>query len=123
MWSKSKEASMRKFMAIACVPLFASFLCAQQEHKETQTTVTKTTWNGTLVDADGRATTTERKETSTNPDQSVTHRTETRTVTECPVTTTTTTFGLLTSDGKYVRFDPAGNTKIVEIVKGNKKWN
>ena len=39
------------------------------------------------------------------------------------MTTTTTTFGLLTPDGKYVRFDDPSNTKIVEIVKSNKKWN
>ena len=39
------------------------------------------------------------------------------------MTTTTTTFGLMTPEGKYVRFDEPSNTKIVEIVKNNKKWN
>jgi hypothetical protein len=38
------------------------------------------------------------------------------------VTTTTTTFGLLTPEGRYVRFDEPSNTKIVEVVKGNKRW-
>ena len=36
---------------------------------------------------------------------------------------TTTSFGLLTPDGKYISFDPASNTRIVEMVKNDKKWN
>ena len=120
---------MKKFAAVAVIPLFAGFLAqAQDQATQTTTTTTKTTWNGTLVDASCRSTTqTERKEsTSTSPDQSTTtSKTETShtTTTECPVTTTTTTFGLLTPEGKYVRFDDPSNTKIVEIVKSNKKWN
>jgi len=43
-------------------------------------------------------------------------------VTECPVTTTSTSFGLLTSDGKYVHFDGASNTRIAEMLKTNKEW-
>lgn len=38
------------------------------------------------------------------------------------MTTTTTSFGLMTPEGKYVRFDEAGNTRIVEMVKSNKGW-
>ncbi len=29
----------------------------------------------------------------------------------------------MTPEGKYVRFDDPSNTKIVEMVKSNKKWN
>ena len=113
---------MLKFAAAALVPLFAGFLCAQ-ETTETRTTTTKT-WNGTLVDAGCQATHIEEKKTTTkNPDESVTTRTERTETVECPVTTTTSSFGLLTSDGKYVRFDDPSNTKIVEVVKSNKKWN
>src|SRR5438876_3029292 len=112
---------MKAFAAIAMVPLFAGFLLAQ-ERSETRTT-TKTTWNGTLVDAGCQTTHTEHKESKTNPDQSVTTKTEHSEVVDCPATTTTTSFGLLTSDGKYIRFDDPSNTKIIEVVKTNKEWS
>lgn len=111
-----------RFAAAAMIPLFAGFLCAQ-ETTETRTTTTKT-WSGTLVDAGCQSTHTEHKQTTTkNPDQSVTTRTEHTETVECPVTTSTASFGLLTSDGQYIRFDDPSNTKIVEVVKTNKKWN
>ncbi len=113
---------MKKFAALAVIPLFAGFLCAQ-DRTETKTTTTKTTYEGTLIDAGCRTTHTEHKESHTNPDSSVTTKTEHSEVTECPVTTTTTSFGLLTSEGKFVRFDDPGNAKIVEIVKSNKTWS
>jgi hypothetical protein len=28
----------------------------------------------------------------------------------------------LTADGKYIRFDPASNARIVEMVKNNREW-
>jgi hypothetical protein len=30
---------------------------------------------------------------------------------------------LRTPEGKYVRFDDPSNTRIVEVVKGNKTWS
>jgi hypothetical protein len=120
---------MKKFAALAVMPLFAGFLIAQDTRTtETRTTTTKTTWNGTLIDAGCRTTHTEHKESSssTNPeDKTVTTKTETRhsESTDCPVTTTTTSFGLLTSDGRFVRFDDSSNTRIVEMVKTNKNWS
>jgi len=113
---------MIKFAALAVIPLYAGFLCAQ-DRTETRTTTTKTTYDGTLIDAGCRTTHTEHKESRTNPDSSVTTKTEHSTVTECPVTTSTSAFGLLTSDGRFVRFDDPSNTKIVEIVKSNKTWS
>ena len=113
---------MTKFAALAVIPLFAGFLCAQ-DRTETRTTTTKTTYDGTLIDAGCRTTHTEHKESRTNPDSSVTTKTQHSEVTECPVTTTTTSFGVLTSDGQFVRFDDPSNTKIVEIVKSNKTWS
>src|SRR5215831_10867343 len=115
--------AMKKFAAVALVPLFAGFLCAQTEQT---TTTTTTTYNGTLVDAGCRTTHTQTKDTSvSNPDENTT-RTRTTTTntekTECPVTATTTSFGLLTPERKYVAFDQPSNTRIVEVVKGNKKW-
>ena len=120
---------MKKFAALAVMPLFAGFLIAQDTRTtETRTTTTKSTWNGTLIDAGCRTTHTEHKESSssTNPeDKTVTTKTETRhsESTDCPVTTTTTSFGLLTSDGRFVRFDDSSNTRIVEMVKTNKNWS
>jgi len=108
------------------VLLFAGFMYAQQQ-TQTTTTTTTTNFNGTLVDWGCQSTHTETKESSTSrPDESTT-RTETKKTTtehvDCPVTTTTTTFGLLTPEGQVVRFDEPSNTKIVEVVKSNKKWN
>ena len=117
---------MKKFASLALIPLFAGFLWAQDTKTET-TTTTKTTYNGTLMDAGCLNKQTEHKETSTTatPDQtSTTTRTETKNeVMDCPVTTTTTTFALQTPEGKYVRFDDPSNSRIVEVVRGNKIWS
>jgi hypothetical protein len=113
---------MKKFAALSVIPLFAGFLCAQ-DPTETTTTTKTTTYNGTLIDAGCRTTHTVHKESHTNPDSSITTKTERSTTTDCPATMTTSSFGLLTSDGKFVRFDDPSNTKIVEIVKTNKTWS
>ena len=113
---------VKSVAVLAICPLFAGFLLAQQPQAQTTTTTTTTTWNGTLLDAGCRATHTETKETKS--DQNGTKSTTTRTTnTDCPVATTTTAFGVLTSDGKFVRFDPAGNTRIGEMIRTSNKWN
>jgi hypothetical protein len=124
---------MKKLTSIAVIPLFAGFLWAQSDQttRTTQTTTTTTsnnTWNGTLVDAGCRTTQTAHRESTdtTHPDENTTKTTTTKTNTyntECPVTTTTTTFGLMTPDGQYVAFDEPSNTKVIEVVKHNKKWS
>jgi hypothetical protein len=98
--------------AITLAALFGGFLFSQ-ETTRTETT----TWSGTLVDEGCR--TTQTKETS-----STEGKTETKTtiVTECPVVTKTTSFGLMTPEGKYVRFDNASNSRIVETIKKNRMW-
>ena len=123
---------MKNLATIASIPFFAGFLLAQSQ-TETRTTTTTTqssnnTWNGFLVDAGCRTTQTAHRETTdtTHPDENTTKTTTTKTtssMTECPVTTTTTTFGLMTPDGQYVTFDEPSNTKIVEVVKTNKNWS
>jgi hypothetical protein len=113
---------MKKFAAMAVIPLFAGFLCAQEASRTTTTTTT--TWNGTLVDwaCQSQHMTQKESSTQTNPDQSVTHKESTTTTTVgCPVTTTTTSFALF-ENGRYVHFDEPSNTKIVEYVKSNKDW-
>src|SRR5437899_3252998 len=112
---------MQRFASVVLIPLCAGFLYAQAE-QTTRTETTTTTWNGTLVDAGCRTTQTANRESTTStPGKTQTTQTKTETV-ECPVTMTTTSFGLLTPDGKYVRFDDPGNTRIVEMVKA-KKWD
>jgi len=114
---------MKKLAALAVIPLFAGFLYAQERTTETHTTTTKTTWNGTLLDAACQASHTEHHEsTTTRPNEQTTTKTDTREVSDCPVTVTTTSFGLMTPEGRYVRFDDASNTKIVQTVKTNKDW-
>ena len=118
---------MKKLAALAVIPLFAGFLFAQTEQStQTETTTTTTegsNWEGTLVDAGCYTTHSEHRESNaTNPDGSTTTtRTETKETT-CPVTSTTTTFGLVTPEGKYMRFDEPSNTRVVEIVKNHKDW-
>src|SRR6266550_1966126 len=109
---------VKSVAVLALCPLFAALMMAQQPQAQTTTTTTTTTWNGTLLDAGCRATHTETKET----DQSGT-RTTRSTNTDCPVATTTTAFGVLTSDGKYVRFDSSSNTRIGEMIRNSHKWN
>ena len=101
---------MKKLTSIAVIPLFAGFLWAQSDQStkttESQSTTTTTessnnTWNGTLVDAGCRTTQTAHRESTdtSHPDENTTKTTTTKTntySTECPVTTTTTTFGLMT---------------------------
>lgn len=93
-----------------------------QEQTRTVTTTTKTTWNGTLVDASCQTTRTESRETVRDNNSQRTTTRQTTEVTECPVTTTTTTFGLLTRDGRLIRFDDASNTRVVQILRGNRDW-
>jgi hypothetical protein len=118
---------MKKLAAVAVIPLFAGFLWAQDQVTKTETTTTKTTYNGTLLDAGCLNKHIEKTETTSKstPDQTstVTKTETTNQVTDCPVTTTTSSFALQTPEGQYVRFDEPSNTKIVEVVKSNKDWN
>jgi hypothetical protein len=118
---------MKKFAALAFVPFCAAFLWAQDEQTtHSETTVTKTTYNGTLMDASCRTTNTERTTSNTStPDENTTKTETTHTTTqstECPITAQTTAFGIMSSDGHFYTFDNPSNTKIVEMVKGNRRW-
>jgi hypothetical protein len=124
------QATLKRFAVVAISPLFAAFLYAQDPgatQTETHTTTTKTTLNGTLIDAGCRTTHKETTDTKTsNPDENTSQTTTTHTTTEgmeCPAVTTTTAFGIMTSDGRYLRFDDPSNSRIVEVLKGNKKWH
>ena len=112
---------MRKFAVVAAMPLLAGFLMAQQS--ETTTTTTSRTWNGDLIDQNCYTTHVQQKNFNSDGNGGSTETTTNKYTTECPVTTSTTSFGMMTPDGKFVRFDDAGNTRIVEMVKSNKDWN
>ena len=76
--------------------------------------------DGTLVDQSCYPTHSHSKET--NADQNSTTTTvTTKDSSDCPVTATTKTFGLLTPDGKMVRFDDASNSRVV--MKSDKDFN
>jgi hypothetical protein len=111
-------------MKLIIFPLCAGLLFAQPRSRvETQTTTTKNTWNGTLVDAACQSTRTEQKESrDVGNNRTVTTTTRTEHL-DCPVTTTTTTFGLMTSDGRYIRFDDLSNARVVDIVKRDRTYD
>jgi len=39
------------------------------------------------------------------------------------VTPAASSFGIVTPDGRYIRFDQGSNTRITEIVKNNTSWS
>jgi hypothetical protein len=99
------------------IPLCAGVLLAQEQTR-TQTT---TTWNGVLVDAACQTTRTDRQESVHDPDSRRTTKTESSHIeTRCPATQATNSFGVVTADGRFVRFDNPSNTRVVEIVRGNR---
>jgi len=113
---------MRKLATVLALPLFAGFIWAQTEQTtRTETTTTTRDYSGTLVDANCYKTHTVNRQTSSDEGRTTT-RTETTEKTECPVTTETTTFGLVTPQGQYVRFDDPSNTRVVQVVKNKKEW-
>jgi hypothetical protein len=132
---------MKKLTAIAAIPLFAGFLMAQsqsgsQTQTESRTTETRTTqtdesnatFTGTLVDASCHTSQTAHRESSetTHPDENTTKTTTSKSdsyTTECPITTSTTNFGLMTENGQYVSFDQPSNTRVIEVMKKNKDWS
>jgi hypothetical protein len=101
---------MKPFVLLA-LPLSAGFVFGQG----------KITLNGTLVDAACQNTrVTQSRET--NGQRTVT-TTEAKTETaDCPVTASTSSFGILTSDGRFIRFDNPSNARVVGIVRGNQTF-
>jgi hypothetical protein len=112
-----------KFATFAAAILFAGCLGAQttESSQTTTTTTTSVNYTGTLVDQSCYTSHTKRTESSS--DGATTTTTETKSYSNnCPATASTTSFGLVTPEGKFVRFDDAGNTRVVEMMKTNKDW-
>jgi hypothetical protein len=121
---RRQEANMKKFAIAAAIPLLAGFLMAQQSESTTTTTTTKTSnFNGSLIDQNCYTTHVQQKDSNSDGNGGSTETVTNKYTTECPVTSSTTSFGMVTADGKFVRFDDAGNTRIEEMVKSNKDWN
>lgn len=113
-----------KFATLAAI-VFAGCVGVQAQTTETTTTTTTSAssvnYTGTLVDQGCYTTHTKRTESNTSGDTTTTTET-TRVSTECPATASTTSFGLVTPEGKFVRFDDASNTRVIEMVKNHKDW-
>jgi len=106
-----------------CVGCLGAQTSQQSETKTTTTTPNApVNLDGTLVDQNCFTSHTHSKETNSDPN-STTTTTTTKDTSNCPVTTATKTFGLLTPDGKMVRFDDASNTRVVEMMKSDKGFN
>jgi hypothetical protein len=100
-------------------------------------------WSGTLADANcaagGSATTTRTESTtssqSTTAERSATGEEKTRggehrkhqetmpAMNNCPVSGSTTAYALRLSDGKVLKFDEIGNTRVSEALKAKKNWS
>ena len=108
--------------SLVLIPLAAAVMFAQA--RTTTTTTTRTTWDGTLVDASCQSTE-HRETTQIHPDRGTTTRTETTRTenVECPVSASTSSFGLMTSDGRFIRFDNPSNARVVEFVRSNKSFS
>lgn len=112
-------------VVLTLILLFAVCVYAQDQQitsSETHTSTSPTTYNGTLVDAGCRSTEVVETHTTTIGVSRQTEVAKANSV-ECPVTPATTSYGLLTPDGRYIRFDQTSNIRVGEIVKNNKSWN
>ncbi|HEX3877670.1 MAG TPA: hypothetical protein VHW24_11830 [Bryobacteraceae bacterium] len=117
---------MKKFAVIAAVPLFAGLVMAQSQQTAATTTTTSaqtSNFDGALVDQGCYTTHVQQKNSNTDVKGATSQTVSDRYTTECPVTAETSSFGMVTPEGKFVRFDDAGNTQIVQMVKSNKDWN
>ena len=116
-----------KLATFVGMAVFAACLGAQTQTTQSETRTTTTTsgqtvnLEGTLVDQG--CYTTQTHEKSTNSDGASTTTTETNKVTsDCPATASTTNFGLITPDGRFVRFDDASNARVVDMMRSNQEW-
>ena len=93
---------MNKFVTSALIALVGGCLWAQGGIPKTKTT----TWKGTLVESGCRS---PQKTTSdSNP---------------YPAGPSTTSYGLITTDGKCVPFDVGSNEKVSGMLKIRKDWS
>ena len=117
-----------KLTTIAMCTAFIGCLGAQTSSQTQSTTTTTTTssvpveMGGMLVDQGCYTTHSRSKETNSDPNSTTTTVT-TKDSSDCPVTAQTKTFGLMTPDGRVVRFDDAGNSRVMEMMKSDRDFN
>ncbi|HEX3745615.1 MAG TPA: hypothetical protein VHW09_16855 [Bryobacteraceae bacterium] len=118
-----------KLVSLAAFSIFVGCLCAQtstQSERQTTTTTTNSTspvnMEGTLIDQGCYSTHSHSKETTSNPGSTTTTET-TKDHSDCPVTTSTRDFALLTPEGKVVHFDQASNGRVVEMMKSDQDFS
>ena len=116
-----------KILSIATAALFVGgCLCAQQSSQSTTTTTTTVApvnMEGTLIDQGCVTSHTHSRETTTNPDSTTTTTTETTKYnSECPATTSTTSFALMTPEGRMIHFDPASNSRVVGVLRTDRTF-
>ena len=99
---------MNKFLTAAVIALVGGYLGAQTHEGELRKPKT-TTWKGTLVDSGCRSPGSERQKTS---DYS-----------SYPAGIPTTSFGLITADGKCIPFDVGSNEKVEGMLKMKTDWS
>ena len=100
---------MNKFLMAAVIALVGGYLGAQTHEGELRKPKT-TTWKGTLVDSGCRSPHSERHKTTSDSSS-------------FPVVTSTTSYGLITADGKCIPFDVASNEKVSGLLKMKKDWS
>lgn len=114
---------MKKLTMTVVISLFAGHLCVQaqqaqqldQIHSKPKTTI----WKGTLVDSGCPSQTERRNSSSTNRDNT----TDSSASQSGSDSATTTSYALVTEDGKCMPFDLDSNEKVSGLVKIGENWS
>jgi hypothetical protein len=109
-WDKSTlEGPMNRFVTATVIALVGGCLWAQTQTGEMRTPKA-TTWKGTLVDSGCRSPQPPRQKTTSDTGS-------------YPTGTSTTSYGLITADGKCIPFDLDSNEKVSGMLKMKTDWS
>ena len=100
---------MNKFLTTGAIAVVGGCLWAQTQQGEPRT-LNARTWKGTLVESGCRSSESERNKTGGDSSP-------------YPASTRTTSFGLMTADGKCILFDVSSNEKVAGMFKINDDWD
>jgi hypothetical protein len=93
----------------AIIVFFGGYLWAQTQEREPAQTKA-TSWKGTLIDSGCRSPNSERDKTTSHANS-------------YPEVTSTTSYGLITADGKCIPFDVDSNEKVSGLLKIRTNWS
>jgi len=99
---------MNKFVKATIIVLVGGALGAQTQGESPKSKAT--TWKGTLVDSGCRSPQSARQKTASDSSS-------------YPEVTSTTSFGLITEDGKCIPFDVGSSEKVSGLLKMKKNWS